>query len=130
VNALVARALVLAPLAGALALGCAACDGSGGTTTRSSAAPPQATTTTKADLAEGKAIYTASCAGCHALAAAGATGTVGPNLDTARPSFAELVDLTTNGRTGENRVMPAFGGALTAQQIQEVAAYVASVAGK
>jgi mono/diheme cytochrome c family protein len=128
-NGLVGRAAVLAPFAVALALACAACGGSGGETT-TAAAPPPATTTAKADLADGKAIYTSSCAGCHALAAAGATGSVGPSLDATRPSRALLVDLVTNGRTDENGVMPAFVGSLTAQQIQDVAAYVSSVAGK
>ena len=45
------------------------------------------TTTTSSsggNVAAGKALFTsASCAGCHAFTAASATGTVGPNLDTA-----------------------------------------------
>ena len=40
-----------------------------------------------ADVARGKAIFaSAGCAGCHTLADAGATGTVGPSLDAAKPS--------------------------------------------
>jgi mono/diheme cytochrome c family protein len=113
----------------ALALGCAACGGSGG---KSAATTAPATTTAKqgtANLAEGKTIFTTSCAGCHTLAAAGAVGNVGPNLDDAKLPVAELVDITTNGRTGAG-TMPAFVGSLTPDQIQDVAAYVSSVAGK
>jgi cytochrome c oxidase subunit 2 len=37
---------------------------------------------------DGKALFANSgCAGCHTLAAAGASGTVGPNLDKAIPSL-------------------------------------------
>ena len=125
--ALVGRVAVLAPFAVLLALACAACGGSGGKTTTSTTAAT--TTAAKADLALGKSIYKASCAGCHALADAGAIGSVGPNVDEAKLSVAELVDITTNGRTG-NGTMPAFVGSLTAQQIQDVAAYISSVAGK
>lgn len=128
-NAVVRRTAVLAPLTVALALACAACGGSGGKTATTAAAPPPATTTTGVDLAEGKEIFTASCAGCHTLADAGASGNVGTNLDEAKLSLAVLVDITTNGRTDKG-TMPAFSSSLTPQQIQEVAAYVHSVAGK
>jgi len=51
---------------------------------------------------------------------AGATGTVGPNLDDAKPPLALVVDRVTNGKAP----MPAFAGQLTPQQIQDVASYV------
>ena len=39
---------------------------------------------------DGKAIFKgAGCAGCHTLAAAGATGTIGPNLDQLKPSVGD-----------------------------------------
>ena len=41
---------------------------------------------TKGDKDAGKKLFQQKCAGCHALAAAGASGTIGPNLD---DSFAE-----------------------------------------
>jgi mono/diheme cytochrome c family protein len=66
----------------------------------------------------------ASCGGCHTLAAANATGRVGPDLDTLRPdeqTVARQVRLGGNG-------MPSFGEDLTKQQIADVAAYVASAA--
>jgi mono/diheme cytochrome c family protein len=75
--------------------------------------------------AEGKAIFTQSCASCHTLAAAGASGAVGPNLDQLKPSEAAIATQVTKGGGG----MPAFGGTLAPKQISAVAAYVAAVAG-
>ncbi len=76
---------------------------------------------------EGKAIFTqAGCGSCHALADAGATGTIGPNLDEAKPSVALAVDRVTKGKGA----MPSFQGQLSAEQIRAVAEYVASAAGK
>ena len=39
----------------------------------------------------GKEIFTANCGGCHTLADAGTTGTVGPNLDQAKPPKSLVV---------------------------------------
>jgi mono/diheme cytochrome c family protein len=76
---------------------------------------------------DGKAIFaSAGCATCHTLADAGSSGTVGPNLDQAKPPEALVVDRVTNGRGA----MPPFKGQLTPAQIQAVAKYVSSVAGK
>ena len=73
------------------------------------------------DAAAGKAIFTsAGCVGCHTLKAAGATGTVGPNLDDAKPDAALVIDRVTNGKG----VMPSFKGQLNEKQIQDVAAFV------
>jgi mono/diheme cytochrome c family protein len=68
----------------------------------------------------------AGCGGCHTLSAAGATGTVGPNLDQLKPNTDIVVRQVTNG----GAVMPAFKGKLSAAQIQAVAQYVSSSAGK
>ena len=76
--------------------------------------------------ADGKSIFTQNCAGCHTLADAGTTGTVGPNLDQAKPSKSRVVDRVTNGMGA----MPPFKGQLTDAQIQAVADYVSSAAGK
>ena len=59
------------------------------------------------------------------LADAGATGTVGPNLDETKPSEALVVERVTNGKGA----MPSFADQLSEAQITEVAAYVSSVAG-
>lgn len=75
--------------------------------------------------AEGKAIFTQSCAGCHTLADAAASGSVGPNLDEARPDQAAVAEKVRAGGGG----MPSFGGQLEPGQIDAVAAYVAATAG-
>ena len=90
---------------------------------RAAPKPPAAT----GDAAAGKAVFTsAGCVSCHTLKDAGATGTVGPNLDEAKPPASLVVDRVTNGKA----VMPSFKGQLSEKQIQDVAAYVSSVAGK
>ena len=87
------------------------------------AAPPKVT----GNAVAGKQVFeTAGCKSCHTLKDAGATGTVGPNLDEAKPPASLVVDRVTNGKG----VMPSFSGQLTPQQISDVAAYVSSVAGK
>ena len=76
---------------------------------------------------DGKAIFaSAGCSGCHTLAAAGASGNVGPNLDEAKPSKELAIDRVTNGRGG----MPSFKGQLSEAQIEAVATFVADNAGK
>jgi cbb3-type cytochrome c oxidase subunit III len=76
---------------------------------------------------DGKTIFaTAGCTGCHTLAAAGSHGTVGPNLDDAKPSKELVIDRVTNGMGG----MPSFKGQLSEAQIQAVATYVSENAGK
>jgi len=74
----------------------------------------------------GKNIFEKKCASCHTLKDAGATGTIGPNLDQLMPSFAIAQKQVTNG----GQVMPAFKSILNKAQIDAVAKYVASHAGK
>ncbi len=101
------------------------------TTTEPATTEPATTettpTTTPADLAaEGKELFTsAGCAGCHTLADAGASGTVGPNLDQVKPSEQLVVDRVTNGLGA----MPSFSGQLDAEQIKAVATYVSQASG-
>lgn len=81
----------------------------------------------KITATDGKTIFlTAGCTGCHTLRDAGAHGTVGPNLDQRKPPFARVVRQVTNG----GAIMPSFKSKLTPAQIQAVARYVSSVAGK
>jgi cbb3-type cytochrome c oxidase subunit III len=75
---------------------------------------------------DGKAIFQANCASCHTLKAAGATGTIGPNLDELRPPLARVKHQFEVG----GGVMPAFKGTLTPAQIDAVAKFVSSSAGK
>ena len=86
-------------------------------------------TTTEApagDTAAGKQVFeSAGCVACHTLEDAGSTGTVGPNLDDAKPPATLVVTRVTEGAGA----MPSFKDKLTEQQIQDVAAYVSSAAG-
>ena len=92
--------------------------GGGGTTT--TAAKPSA-------KPNGKSIFeSAGCSGCHTLKDAGASGNVGPDLDQLKPSESAVQHQVENG----GGAMPAFKGTLSAAQIQAVAQYVSSVAGK
>jgi mono/diheme cytochrome c family protein len=75
---------------------------------------------------DGKALFTANCASCHTLKAAGATGTVGPNLDGLKPAEAVVERQVTNG----GAVMPPFKSKLSAAEIKAVAKFVSSSAGK
>jgi cbb3-type cytochrome c oxidase subunit III len=74
----------------------------------------------------GKQIFQKKCASCHTLKDAGATGTIGPNLDALKPSFPVAQNQVIHG----GGAMPAFKGVLTDAQIKAVAKYVASNAGK
>ena len=98
-----------------------------GTTETTETTETQTTPTEgQGDATAGKQVFaTAGCESCHTLADAGSTGTVGPNLDDAKPSYDKVVERVTNGKSP----MPSFSGTLTPQQIQDVAAYVSSVAG-
>ncbi|MBE2318925.1 cytochrome c [Solirubrobacter sp. CPCC 204708] len=75
--------------------------------------------------ANGQELFTQNCANCHTLAAAGANGQVGPNLDDLRPG-PDLVRTQTENGGG---AMPAFKGRLSPEQIQAIADYVAENAG-
>jgi mono/diheme cytochrome c family protein len=94
-----------------------------------SAAPPAAGTNVvppDANAAAGKAVFTsAGCSGCHTLSAANASGQIGPNLDSLRPTYAVVAAKVEQGGGG----MPAFKGQLSARQIKDVAAFVAASAG-
>ena len=79
------------------------------------------------DAAAGDMVFADNgCGDCHTLAAAGSSGTTGPNLDDLQPDFDTVVEQVTNGGGG----MPAFGGMLTEQEINDVAAYVSESAGE
>jgi mono/diheme cytochrome c family protein len=80
----------------------------------------------KGDPTAGAAIFkSAGCTGCHTLAAAHSTGTVGPNLDQSKPDYRKATARVTLGKSP----MPSFKGTLTDQQIADVAAYVVKSTG-
>ncbi len=79
-----------------------------------------------AGAATGSQLFSsAGCSGCHTLAAAGAAGSAGPNLDQLRPSASAVASQVTYGGGG----MPSFGSSLGAANISTLATWVSSVAG-
>jgi mono/diheme cytochrome c family protein len=110
---------------------CAGNPSCGVNATNEGGAPPTATTTTTGGggsaAPDGKQVFAkAGCGGCHTLKDAGASGNVGPNLDQLKPAEAAVAHQVEVG----GGAMPAFKGTLTAAEIQAVAKYVSSVAGK
>ena len=88
------------------------------------------------DLQGGKDLFVINCGGCHTLAKAGTDGVIGPNLDEllAPPTAAAPNPSTIKPRVlaaiqnGVNGRMPK--GVLSGQQADEVANFVAQVAGQ
>jgi mono/diheme cytochrome c family protein len=82
--------------------------------------------TSPAAVAAGKAVFVKTgCGACHVLASAGATGKVGPSLDSAKPDAQVVIDTVTHGKGA----MPAYGRQLTPAQIEHLAAFVSTTAG-
>jgi cytochrome c6 len=81
-----------------------------------------------ATASQGKQLFTGgttpSCAVCHVLRDANATGNIGPDLDEMRPDAARVAHAVKNGF--EN--MPAFGNALSDSDIQALSRYVEQAA--
>jgi mono/diheme cytochrome c family protein len=88
----------------------------------------------------GRELFGQKCAFCHTLAAANATGKVGPNLDTLRPSEQVVLNTIINGclqnppSSTSSQTCLGFGtmpsGIIQGKQAREVAAFVAAVAGQ
>jgi mono/diheme cytochrome c family protein len=108
-----ARLALAASCAGALAALLVGCGGSGSST-------PSA----KSTAAGQKVFEKANCGTCHTLAAANASGSIGPNLDQLKPTAEAVARQVRAGGNG----MPAFKGTLDDTEIAEVAAFVAGSA--
>ncbi len=73
------------------------------------------------DAVKGKRLFTAhGCGGCHTFAAAGSSGTTGPDLDAALPSTRTVVRQL--GRGGG--LMPSFADKLSDADMRDLAAFV------
>ena len=109
---------------------CAGNPNCGVTATTAGPAPTTTTTGSKGGgqaAPAGKQVFaSAGCGVCHTLKDAGSSGTVGPNLDQVKPSEERVAKQVRNG----GGAMPPFKGQLSDAQIQAVAKYVSSVAGK
>lgn len=83
-----------------------------------------------AQLQRGRALFTGQaappCAVCHTLAAAGTEGQIGPVLDDLRPDAARVRRVLNSGLG----IMPSYAGKLPPDDIEALAQYVSSVAGK
>jgi mono/diheme cytochrome c family protein len=82
---------------------------------------------TEGDL-RGREIFAKNCATCHTLRGANAVGLVGPNLDELRPPRALTLNAIEQGRARGQGQMPA--GLIDGRDAQEVAGFVAKVAGR
>lgn len=93
------------------------------------AAPALAQDADADQLALGKQVFsedaTPTCATCHALADADASGPVGPDLDDLQPSHDQILAALRDGPGA----MPAFADSLSEEQMEAVAAYIVSVTG-
>jgi mono/diheme cytochrome c family protein len=88
---------------------------------------PNGTSAPASGQVSGAQVFTsAGCSTCHTLKAAGATGSIGPDLDQLRPTAGAVSAVV---RTGAGP-MPSFSGKLNNAQIAAVASYVSSVAGR
>jgi mono/diheme cytochrome c family protein len=80
--------------------------------------------------AAGKRVWQSAqppCLYCHTLQAGNAYGSTGPNLDKVKPSVATIIKFVTHGGVPSARYptsMQAYGGVLTKQQIQDLAAFI------
>jgi mono/diheme cytochrome c family protein len=81
----------------------------------------------------GKPLFVSTCGVCHTLRAGGTTGAVGPNLDRVSLSEAVIIRaITYGGATVMSKSalgkystqMVPYKGALTPEQITNIAAYV------
>ena len=75
----------------------------------------------------GKVLFRETCWSCHTLAAVQAGGNTGPNLDTLGVDKQRVLNAIKRGGIGDGR-MPA--GLLVGQDADDVATYVAKVAGQ
>lgn len=89
-------------------------------------APAPAAEALLGDPAAGLVVFRVSgCAGCHTLAAAGAIGSDGPNLDGRKPGQARISAAVSGGAYGGSGiVMPAF--TLSPTDLANIAAFVYS----
>ena len=110
----------------------------------SSSSPSSSSTASQTSAAAGKAVFTGSggCGSCHTLAAAGTTGTVGPNLGTSivpdakkagMPVKPFIMDSILKPNSfiapgyGPNVMPQTFGQTLTQTQVQALVNFISSV---
>lgn len=82
------------------------------------------------DAANGAKVFSANCAACHM----GGNNVIMANKTLKKEALAQYgmdsIEAITNQVTNGKNAMPAFGGRLSAEQINDVATYVLSQAEK
>jgi heme/copper-type cytochrome/quinol oxidase subunit 1 len=71
---------------------------------------------------QGKQLFTSRCGSCHALKAAGTTGTVGPDLDELAPSRQRVLTAIEQGGTGSGMMPPELVVGTEAEAVAEFVA--------
>lgn len=113
---------MLAALGGMVLVGCGAGGGPGGSATKA-----------------GEDLFTAQgCGGCHTLAQAGSSGTVGPDLDQALkgrdPAFIRESIVQPGARVApgfSDNLMPSdYGSRLSSEELEQLVDYLARTAGR
>jgi mono/diheme cytochrome c family protein len=75
-------------------------------------------------IAAGKGVFVARCGACHTLAAAGTTGSVGPNLDHSTASLNVILNVVTSGKGTMEAV-----SSITPDEVKDVAGFVVAARG-
>jgi len=114
-------------------------------TAKQKTAPEKTTTKSEAGgnanaaAKQGEQVFTANgCGACHTLAAASATGTVGPDLDETLPGKSEayineaIVDPNATVPPGYSAgiMPPTFGSTLSSSELEALVAFLQQSAGK
>ena len=114
-----------------------------GSTSTPATTTSMTTTSSGGDAAAGKDVFNTNCASCHTFAAAGSSGTIGPDLDDQLVSDAAadnnmaLADFIRESITNPDAYiadgfsspsgMPgSFGSSLTKTQIDDLVAFISS----
>lgn len=108
------------PALGALVLAAGLAAGIGGLSTRAHAEDAKASDV----LSAGRDLFnTWSCSACHTLTDAGASGSVGPDLDNPNLTRAQIVNRIEMG----GGPMPSFAGQISDADIGKLADYIVAV---
>lgn len=94
------------------------------TETETETVETETTETETVDTEAGAGVFAdAGCGSCHTLAAADASGSVGPSLDESTLDRDAVVETVRDGRGG----MPPFADTLSEDEIEDVAEFVVAV---
>jgi mono/diheme cytochrome c family protein len=108
----------------ALTVAAAGCGGDSGDTVSQSTRPSDTTASPQQPLSaeerRGKTLFVQNCGTCHALKAAGTTGSIGPSLDEAQVDEAEVLEKIKQGPG------PMPSNLVSGKDAQAVAKFVAS----